>query len=193
MDTVHLDLGSGRFPRNPFGAKKVYGVDISDVSSVDPNVTIMKADLNFERLPFDVSTFDSISAFDFLEHILRVRAENGRTHFPFVELMSEIFRVLKPGGIFYALTPSYPNESVFVDPTHVNFVSRDTHKYFCSPDNWATMYGYSGSFDVLESRIVNFDTEIKRLSGKPLLRSTFLDSLFKNRCKHVVWKFRAIK
>ena len=47
--------------------------------------------------------------------------------------MNEIYRVLKPNGIFYGITPVYPKESVFVDPTHVNFITKNSFKYFVYP------------------------------------------------------------
>ena len=44
--------------------------------------------------------------------------------------MNEIYRVLKPGGTFYAITPYYPRDEAFVDPTHVNIITNKTHTYF---------------------------------------------------------------
>ncbi len=78
---------------------------------------------------------------------------------PFVNLMNEIFRVLKPGGRFYALTPAYPKQSAFVDPTHVNIITRKTHKYFTVPDNWGVMYGFHGTFEIIRTGWRNFDVE----------------------------------
>ena len=72
-DDRTLDIGCGKQPRNPFMAKNLFGVDI--LGSVDPN--IKSADLTTENIPFEDSTFDYITAFDFIEHIPRVVYYDG--------------------------------------------------------------------------------------------------------------------
>jgi SAM-dependent methyltransferase len=57
-------------------------------------------------LPFPTSTSDSISAYDFLEHIPKFAVINNQGQFPFINFMNEVHRVLKPNGIFYAITPA---------------------------------------------------------------------------------------
>ena len=63
--TLSLDLGCGNIPRNPFKANELYGVDIRG----DLQKDIRQADLSVEPIPFDDSTFDFCTAFDFIEHI----------------------------------------------------------------------------------------------------------------------------
>jgi len=64
--------------------------------------------------------------------------------------MNEIFRVLKPGGVFFNIQPCFPSKEAFQDPTHVNIMTEDTLSlYFCEPA-WARIYGYEGSFVMLE-------------------------------------------
>ncbi len=47
--------------------------------------------------------------------------------FPFLELMNDVHRVLiKPGGLFFSSTPSYPWPMAFADPTHVNIMTEET-------------------------------------------------------------------
>ena len=112
----HLDLGCGTLPRNPYGRKALFGVDIRRLeSTASAQFGFAAANLSFEPIPFGDSAFASVSAFDFLEHIPRVL--NGpapnTTVFPFVRLMNEVWRVLSPGGLFYALTPCYPGVEAF--------------------------------------------------------------------------------
>jgi len=99
--TKHLDVGCGLKPRNPFDRIELYGIDIVDQQDTDFYYT--KCNVLLEKLPFDEATFDSISCYDFLEHIPRLSVEQHNTRFPFVEFMNEVYRVLKPGGLFYVI------------------------------------------------------------------------------------------
>lgn len=140
-----LDMGCGTEPRNPFRARHVFGVDIR------PNEerNIRYADLTTEPLPFADRFFDYITASDFIEHLPRVIYTPAR-RFPFVLLMNEIWRVLKPGGIFFSKTPVYPFSSAFRDPTHVNIISHETFPlYFDDKHRLSAMYGFVGSFKIL--------------------------------------------
>ena len=155
MTTRHLDLGCGDTPRNPFHADDLYGLDQSDMFSSD---SIRRCQLGLEPIPFDSECFDSLSAFDVLEHIPRValNKEAGTLEFPFVFLMNEVWRVLKPGGRFLALTPVYPAKQAFQDPTHVNIIADTTHDYFCGKDPLSRRYGFTGCFSAGLVKKVNF-------------------------------------
>lgn len=150
QDSASLDLGCGESPRNPFNAKQVYGLDIRE--NVEKNIRY--ADLAVEALPFSENMFDFVTAYDFLEHIPRVIYLPER-RFPFIQLMNEIHRVLKPGGIFFSRTPFYPISSAFTDPTHVNVITSDTFPmYFDDQHTWAKMYGFKKGFR-LKTQAIN--------------------------------------
>lgn len=141
-----LDIGCGLSPNNLFKTKAIFGIDIRDVSNNDK---IFKSVMGFERFPFSDEYFDVITSFDVLEHIPRVNYSENTLKFPFIFLMNEIYRVLKPNGIFFSSIPSFPFKQCFQDPTHVNLFSEDTIKlYFCE-DIWAKMYGFTGKFRIL--------------------------------------------
>lgn len=140
-----LDLGCGLQPKNPFNAQEVYGVDVRD----DAEAHIVKADLVVEPIPFPDNSFEYVTAHDFLEHIPRLIYAPKRRN-AFVEVMNEIHRVLKPGGVFMSFTPAYPHAAVFRDPTHINFITEETFPlYFDSQLRWASVYGFKGSFEIL--------------------------------------------
>lgn len=144
IDSSTLDIGCGVNPRNPFNAKSIYGIDIRENEAMG----IKYADLNVEAIPFEDSKFDYITAYDFLEHVPRILYAPNR-RFPFIELMNEVYRTLKPGGIFFSHTPIYPFSPTFRDPTHVNFLTGETFSlYFDNKHCWARMYGFNGSFAV---------------------------------------------
>lgn len=145
-DSKTLDLGCGNTPRNPFNAKNFYGVDLFEQE--DQN--IKAADLTISPIPFAGNTFDYITAYDFLEHIPRVLYHPSRS-FPFIKVMSEIFRCLKPGGYFFSHTPAYPYSPLFRDPTHVNYITEETFNiYFDNLNTYAKIYGFEGGFEIVE-------------------------------------------
>ena len=151
--TKTLDLGCGSKLRNPFGATEIFGVDIRN----DLSNNIKQADLSAEGIPYDNDLFDFCTAFDVLEHIPRNSWSNGKRRQAFLELMNEIHRVLKPGGLFLHSTPAFPSKQAFQDPTHVNIITEDTIPlYFCEPNNWAKElgYGFHGSFELVEQKWV---------------------------------------
>lgn len=160
-NSATLDIGCGEQPRNPFNASQSYGLDIRE----DLSKNIRYADLTVEQLPFNENMFDFITAYDFLEHVPRVIYLPER-RFPFIELMNEIYRTLKPGGIFLSRTPFYPISSAFTDPTHVNVITADTFPmYFDDKHTWAKMYGFKGSFK-LHFQAVN-ETHLVTILEKP--------------------------
>lgn len=148
--TSTLDLGCGLNPKNPFRAERVYGIDIRD----NPSEHIKSADLTIEPIPFADNTFDFITAFDIIEHIPKViYAPNRR--FPFVELMNEVWRTLKPNGYFLSHTPVYPYSAIFGDPTHVSTLTHETFTgYFDDVSRNAEMYGFHGYFKVVSQHLI---------------------------------------
>jgi hypothetical protein len=139
-----LDLGCGEVPRNPFHADEFYGVDVR--SNLAGNVR--SADLVVEPIPFDDESFDYLTAYDFIEHVPRVVYTPHRRN-AFVEVMNEIHRVLKPGGLFLSHTPAYPHAVAFRDPTHVNIITEETFPlYFDDQVRWASIYGFKGAFRI---------------------------------------------
>jgi len=90
-----------------------------------------------EGLPYKDSTVDIVRAYDFLEHI-----PIGSTVF----VIDEIWRVLKPGGIFESFTPDAEHgQGAFQDPHHVSFWVENTWRYF-SEDSERELYGGHANF-----------------------------------------------
>ncbi len=143
--TKALDLGCGPTPNNPYNAAHVYGIDVRE----NLGENIFSVDLALSGLPFESNSFEYVTAFQFLEHIPRVIYIPHRRN-SFIELMNEVHRVLKDGGIFLSVTPAYPHAAAFQDPTHINIITDETFvKYFDDNYIWARMYGFKGQFKVL--------------------------------------------
>lgn len=160
-----LDLGCGDYPRNPFGADHSFGCDIRE--NLDKNV--ISCNLVLEPIPKPDCSMDFITAYEFIEHMPRFLA-GPQTRFPFIELMSDIHRTLKPGGLLLASTPAYPSQEVFQDPTHVNFITNNTFPYyFCwhpYGGPWGRIYGFKGVFQLLQQRRrgINLLTIMKKMA-----------------------------
>lgn len=148
-----LDLGCGSTLRAEEGFI-CYGVDIADVDLEE----VREADLAIERIPYDSEEFDLVTAYDFMEHIPNFVylpfAAGAVKRDSMIELWNEIYRVLKPGGEFYMVSPCYPDRSVFQDPTHVYVWTEETPHYF-SGDYYGMHdhYGHTSRFELLDKRV----------------------------------------
>lgn len=97
-------------------------------------------DLAVENIPYPDNHFDEVEASQVLEHIptqLRWYLNGWHLRFPRVELMREIYRVLKPGGVLLASTPYHDKERNAMrwaqDPTHVDVPwILESFDYFCN-------------------------------------------------------------
>jgi SAM-dependent methyltransferase len=194
MSSSHLDLGCGAVPRNPYRREQLFGVDIR--RSSDSPANIHTANLTVDSIPFEDCRFDSVSAFDFFEHIPRIfpTPDGESTRFPFVELMNEVYRVLKPGGLLYALTPAYPASEAFQDPTHVNIISENTHLYFTGDAPLARMYGFVGTFSLCRAAWV-VHKDALHPADRPSIRQRWrhLEYRIKGGFTHIAWEFAAVK
>jgi len=150
--TLSIDLGCGAQPANPLQAAQVQGLDLH----ARPESDVLACDLFLGTIPLESASVDVVVARNFIEHVPRAAVAES-TRFPFLELMNEIHRVLKPGGYFYSRTPAYPMQEAFQDPTHVNIITEATFPcYFCSEPAsggpWAASYGFQGDFTLLSQR-----------------------------------------
>ena len=190
--TSHLDIGCNSNPRNPFNASKLYGVDIIDLETNDFNY--YKCNLIYDVLPFPDSSFESVSAYDFLQIVPRNAIINGAGVFPFIHVMNEIYRVLKPGGIFYAITPGYPRNEAFIDPTSVNFITQKTHTYFLSPKYKARMYGFKGKFKIVRKvKWIKLTQETRNDRWFIKVLKKIFYTIYYIKKSHLIWEFKSLK
>lgn len=119
------------------GYKKIKGFTNIDIRpDVKPD---MICDLS-KGMPFESDSVDAVTAFDFLEHI-----PIGET----VEMVTEIWRVLKDNGTFEHFTPSTDGRGAFQDPSHKSFWNINSWKYYCDDDPHRILNGIKAKFGVL--------------------------------------------
>jgi len=144
------------------------------------------------NLPGSISAAGAASAHDHEP----VNRDEGAKDFmpgaPFVELMSEIHRVLKPGGRLYAVTPAWPRAEAFVDPTHVNIITERTHRYFTEPEFGASIYGFSGRFRAIRVQWIRKRVAYESPTPDFVQRVRSALDIVKRRRLHLLWEFEAL-
>jgi SAM-dependent methyltransferase len=136
------------------------GIDILAESSVNAY-----QDFNYIQVlpgrtfPLENESIDSISGFDFIEHLPRGSTLDSNL---FISFMNESYRVLKKGGVLVLVTPAFPSPAAFQDPTHVNFISVNTVDYFIGLTPVASKlgYGFIGKFQLVTQQWVGPFTRI---------------------------------
>jgi ubiquinone/menaquinone biosynthesis C-methylase UbiE len=143
-----LDIGCGPEiskykSNNP--KDKVIGLDKFHVSGAD-----VIADLEC-TLPFKDNSFDVVNASHVLEHI-----EN------FFELLSEIYRILKPNGTLKIKAPYFSSPHAFTNPTHKRFFTYTTFEFF--EEKYEENQYCKGKFYKIINRKLNFSFNKKYAS-----------------------------
>src|SRR6476661_3809872 len=107
---LRIDLGSGSRPRAGF-----YALDHLELEGVD-----IVADLNrpLELLPDNCA--EHVFSSHALEHVHDL-----------LQLLAEIHRITRPGGLIELVVPHFSNPYFYSDPTHVRFFGLYSFFYFC--------------------------------------------------------------
>ena len=94
-----------------------------------------------QGLPYDDSSVEEVVALDFLEHI-PIQST--------IFVITEIWRVLEPGGIFKSSTPDAEHgQGSWIDPTHVNPWVEGRWLYFSNPA-CREVYDIEANFEIIK-------------------------------------------
>jgi SAM-dependent methyltransferase len=114
-------------------------------------------DLNIRPLPFDDDTFDSIRAFEVLEHLGR------QGDYPsFFAEWSEWWRILKPGGFIMATSPHWSSKWAWMDPGHTRVMGPELLTFLVQTEYDRQIgktpmsdyrYLYKADFDIIHSHV----------------------------------------
>lgn len=109
---LKIDLGCG--DSKPEG---YMGIDLENFDGVD-----IIADLG-KGIPLQDNTAAILRANHFIEHIFNSEM-----------IMSEIYRVLKPGGVAIITVPSTEGDGAFAHPGHRSFYNKSTFEFWTNPE-----------------------------------------------------------
>ena len=119
---MELLLGAGTrrlkvlsLPGTPHDWTKLVTLDFNG----DHNPDVVH-DLNVFPWPFADNTFDEVHAYEVMEHLVQ-QGDFKR----FFQDFSEIWRVLKPGGLFCGTSPAWNSPWAWGDPGHTRIISRE--------------------------------------------------------------------
>lgn len=111
-------------------------------------------DLRRLPLPFDDNRFDSIHAYEVLEHL----GQQG-DYEAFFAQFTELWRILKPGGVICATCPSWDDVWAWGDPSHSRIINQGTLAFLSQ----ARYEEYSGETTMSDFRYIyhaDFETRI---------------------------------
>lgn len=146
-----LLLGCGHNKKHPYGANtKLTTLDINPDCKPD-----VLWDLEMPAaLPFTDNEFDTIFAFEVLEHTGR----QGDWGF-FFHQWSDFHRILRPNGLFIGTVPSLKSPWLWGDPSHSRVITKEQF-IFLSQKEYENQVGktamsdfrfcYKGDFEVVE-------------------------------------------
>jgi SAM-dependent methyltransferase len=119
-----------------------------------------------EPLPIADGEYDMVFANQVLEHVGDLTS-----------LLSEIHRILKPGGQLLAHVPYFRSSWAHIDPTHVRSYTLDSLDYYVE-GTW--LYNEYRFMDESFSSIEKFlDTEYKSTLGRRVMSSLAIKNSFK--------------
>ena len=110
-ETVVLELGCGNQKRD----STAIGIDALDFPCVD-----LVGDVFEVLAAFPANSVERVSTSHFMEHVVDVP-----------RLLSELSRVLVPGGVLKSVVPHFSNPFYYSDPTHRSPFGLYTMAYFC--------------------------------------------------------------
>lgn len=114
-----VGCGNSRKKKLPIGKPDWYNLTTLDIDEwCRPDIL---HDLESLPYPFEDNNFDEIHAYEVLEHT----GKQGDWMF-FLEQFAEFWRILKPGGKFAAIVPSYKDLWAWGDPGHTRIINSGT-------------------------------------------------------------------
>lgn len=151
-----LGCGSSRIKKlaRP-GYEEWSGLVTLDV--VDTHKPDVVHDIASLPLPFADDTFDEIHAYEVMEHV----GQQGDWRF-FLDQWSDLWRILKHGGMFFGTSPHWNSGWAWGDPGHTRIIGAECLTFLSQP-NYEQQVGvtpmtdyrfcYRADFDLVHCRV----------------------------------------
>jgi len=130
---IRLDICCGANKQGPTWT----GIDIQPLPGVD-----IVHDVNVHPWPLPDDCVLMAVASHVIEHIPACIIDGGKTRFPFIEFMDEVWRVMKPDGEFAMVYPHGNSQGFLQDPTHVHAINENVWYYFDPLSMNGALYGF---------------------------------------------------
>jgi len=108
-------------------------------------------DLNSCPYPFDDDMFDEVHCYEVLEHL--GKQGDYRAYF---EHFSEIWRILKPGGVLVATVPMWDSLWAWGDPSHTRIINQGS-LVFLNQEEYKKQIGKNAMTDFRHCYRADFD------------------------------------
>lgn len=149
---IFLDLGCGIRKKQGY-----IGIDLAKVKGVDIVCNIDKG------LSIKDSCVDGIYSCFFFEHVRDL-----------ITAFQEVYRVCKNGAIMELIVPYYASINAFKDPTHKQFFTEETFRYFSQEKWYGSDYNINTNFQLINIKY-HYSNLIKWLPFKRYLRRYFFN------------------
>jgi predicted SAM-dependent methyltransferase len=160
MTILNLGCGNKKYPNS-------IAVDISD--RYKPDVV---HDLNKYPYPFNSSEIDLVIMDNVLEHLDSP-----------LDVMDEIYRLLKLGGTVKIIVPYFRSRWAFIDPTHKTFYTVDSFAYYDPTHPISSQYDYTNTRFNITKKVFNEGISTPNIFKKLLVK---LANKFPNRYENVL-------
>lgn len=143
MLVTKIDLGCGIEKKENFT-----GIDSCDWSNNYKPDEFICGHIPEVLANFKDNSIKEVRAKDFIEHIPQPLV---------IHTFNEIYRILKPGGIFEIFVPPTTGRGAFCDPTHVSFWNDLSFRYYdMTYGRWLSeSYGIKCDFEIMENEIID--------------------------------------
>lgn len=148
------------------GSWETWGIDISEHAIWEAkkycNAKLEVLDVNTEKLPYPDNFFDVVTMFDVIEHV----------HTP-ENCIKEIYRVLKPNGLLYMITPNakYRKLDINKDPTHINLFTKERLEKLIISNNFLIVKSYYPALAVPGAGILRLSCVIQWITNNLKIRN----------------------
>ena len=127
MPDLLLGCGSSRERRIKWGGRTAWADPVTLDFNDDHKPDVVH-DISKIPLPFPDNTFDEIHAYEVMEHV----GQQGDWKF-FFEQWSDLWRILKPDGVFCGTSPAWNSPWAWGDPGHTRIISMECLVFLHQP------------------------------------------------------------